>query len=62
MPRQGRASTPASSSICAASRAARARRHTINHGLREIRAEGWYEAVLIIDADVIFDAARAAAR
>ena len=27
--------------------------HTLNHGLREIRAEGWYEAVLIIDADVI---------
>jgi cellulose synthase/poly-beta-1,6-N-acetylglucosamine synthase-like glycosyltransferase len=28
--------------------------HTINHGLRTIQAEGWYEAVLIIDADVIF--------
>ena len=28
--------------------------HTLNHGLRRIRAEGWYEAVLIIDADVIF--------
>ena len=28
--------------------------HTLNHGLREIRAEGWYEAVLVIDADVIF--------
>jgi cellulose synthase/poly-beta-1,6-N-acetylglucosamine synthase-like glycosyltransferase len=28
--------------------------HTINHGLRRIQAEGWYEAVLIIDADVIF--------
>jgi cellulose synthase/poly-beta-1,6-N-acetylglucosamine synthase-like glycosyltransferase len=28
--------------------------HTINHGLREIRAEGWYEAVMVIDADVIF--------
>jgi cellulose synthase/poly-beta-1,6-N-acetylglucosamine synthase-like glycosyltransferase len=28
--------------------------HTINHGLREIQAEGWYEAVMIIDADVIF--------
>ncbi|HEY8584137.1 MAG TPA: glycosyltransferase family 2 protein [Capillimicrobium sp.] len=28
--------------------------HTINHGLRTIRAEGWYQAVLIIDADVIF--------
>ena len=27
---------------------------TINHGLREIQAEGWYEAVLVIDADVIF--------
>lgn len=28
--------------------------HTINHGLRTIRAEGWFEAVLVIDADVIF--------
>ena len=28
--------------------------HTLNHGLRQIRAEGWYEAVLVIDADVIF--------
>ena len=28
--------------------------HTLNHGLRKIRAEGWYEAVLVIDADVIF--------
>jgi cellulose synthase/poly-beta-1,6-N-acetylglucosamine synthase-like glycosyltransferase len=28
--------------------------HTINHGLRVIRGEGWYEAVLVIDADVIF--------
>jgi cellulose synthase/poly-beta-1,6-N-acetylglucosamine synthase-like glycosyltransferase len=28
--------------------------HTINHGLRVIQAEGWYEAVLVIDADVIF--------
>jgi len=27
--------------------------HTINHGLRIIRSEGWYEAVMIIDADVI---------
>ena len=27
--------------------------HTINHGLRIITAEGWYEAVMIIDADVI---------
>jgi len=26
---------------------------TINHGLRVIRAEDWYEAILIIDADVI---------
>ena len=34
--------------------------HTLNHGLRTIRAEGWYEAVLIIDADVIFTAAVAA--
>jgi cellulose synthase/poly-beta-1,6-N-acetylglucosamine synthase-like glycosyltransferase len=30
--------------------------HTLNHGLRSIQAEGWYEAVLIIDADVIFTA------
>ena len=30
--------------------------HTLNHGLRTIRAEGWYEAVLVIDADVIFTA------
>jgi cellulose synthase/poly-beta-1,6-N-acetylglucosamine synthase-like glycosyltransferase len=30
--------------------------HTLNHGLRSIRAEGWHEAVLIIDADVIFTA------
>jgi cellulose synthase/poly-beta-1,6-N-acetylglucosamine synthase-like glycosyltransferase len=30
--------------------------HTINHGLRRIRAEGWFEAVLVIDADVIFTA------
>ncbi len=30
--------------------------HTINHGLRQIRAEGWYEAILVIDADVIFTA------
>jgi cellulose synthase/poly-beta-1,6-N-acetylglucosamine synthase-like glycosyltransferase len=29
---------------------------TINHGLRQIRAEGWFEAILIIDADVIFTA------
>jgi cellulose synthase/poly-beta-1,6-N-acetylglucosamine synthase-like glycosyltransferase len=28
--------------------------HTINHGLRRIREEAWYEAVLVIDADVIF--------
>ena len=27
--------------------------HTINHGLRIIRADGWYEAVLVIDADVL---------
>jgi cellulose synthase/poly-beta-1,6-N-acetylglucosamine synthase-like glycosyltransferase len=27
--------------------------HTINHGLRQIQAEDWYEAVLVIDADVI---------
>ncbi|MDA0162527.1 glycosyltransferase family 2 protein [Solirubrobacter ginsenosidimutans] len=30
--------------------------HTLNHGLRVIRADGWYEAALIIDADVIFTA------
>ncbi len=28
--------------------------HTLNHGLRSIHAEGWFQAVLIIDADVIF--------
>lgn len=28
--------------------------HTINHGLRAIAAEDWFEAVLVIDADVIF--------
>jgi len=28
--------------------------HTINHGLERIRADAWYEAVLVIDADVIF--------
>jgi cellulose synthase/poly-beta-1,6-N-acetylglucosamine synthase-like glycosyltransferase len=28
--------------------------HTINHGLRTIRSEAWFEAILIIDADVIF--------
>jgi cellulose synthase/poly-beta-1,6-N-acetylglucosamine synthase-like glycosyltransferase len=30
--------------------------HTINHGLRAIHADGWYQAVLVIDADVIFTA------
>lgn len=30
--------------------------HTINHGLRVIIAEDWYQAVLIIDADVILTA------
>ena len=33
---------------------------TINHGLGVIRAEGWYEAVLIIDADVILTPRRPA--
>jgi cellulose synthase/poly-beta-1,6-N-acetylglucosamine synthase-like glycosyltransferase len=28
--------------------------HTINHGLITIQADDWYEAVLVIDADVIF--------
>jgi cellulose synthase/poly-beta-1,6-N-acetylglucosamine synthase-like glycosyltransferase len=28
--------------------------HTINHGLRTIAHDGWYEAVLVIDADVLF--------
>jgi cellulose synthase/poly-beta-1,6-N-acetylglucosamine synthase-like glycosyltransferase len=27
--------------------------HTINHGLRQLYEEGWFEAVLIIDADVL---------
>jgi cellulose synthase/poly-beta-1,6-N-acetylglucosamine synthase-like glycosyltransferase len=30
--------------------------YTINHGLRRIAAEGWYDAILVIDADVIFTA------
>jgi cellulose synthase/poly-beta-1,6-N-acetylglucosamine synthase-like glycosyltransferase len=30
--------------------------YTINHGLRRIRSEGWYDAVMVIDADVIFAA------
>jgi cellulose synthase/poly-beta-1,6-N-acetylglucosamine synthase-like glycosyltransferase len=30
--------------------------HTLNAGLRRLQAEDWYEAVLIIDADVIFTA------
>ena len=28
--------------------------HTLNHGLRHLRGEDWYQAVLVIDADVIF--------
>lgn len=28
--------------------------HTINHGLDAIREEGWHDAVLVIDADVLF--------
>ena len=49
----GKAADPGASSTCAARRAARARRTRSNHGLREIRAEGWYEAVAR-HADVIF--------
>ena len=30
--------------------------HTLNHGITQILAEPWAEAVLIIDADVLFDA------
>jgi len=30
--------------------------HTLNHGLREILADDWAEAVLITDADVVFEA------
>jgi cellulose synthase/poly-beta-1,6-N-acetylglucosamine synthase-like glycosyltransferase len=30
--------------------------HTINHGLRQISADDWYEAIMVIDADVIFTA------
>jgi cellulose synthase/poly-beta-1,6-N-acetylglucosamine synthase-like glycosyltransferase len=30
--------------------------HTINYGLREISADDWYEAIMVIDADVIFTA------
>ncbi|SHF54260.1 Glycosyltransferase, catalytic subunit of cellulose synthase and poly-beta-1,6-N-acetylglucosamine synthase [Jatrophihabitans endophyticus] len=29
--------------------------HTLNHGLREILADDWAEAVLITDADVVFE-------
>ncbi|MGW8379057.1 glycosyltransferase [Streptomyces sp. ODS28] len=29
--------------------------HTLNHGLREVLADDWAEAVLIMDADVIYD-------
>ncbi|MDH4064522.1 MAG: glycosyltransferase family 2 protein, partial [Acidobacteriota bacterium] len=29
--------------------------HTLNHGLRHILAEDWAQAILIIDADVIFE-------
>ncbi len=29
---------------------------TINHGLGVIQADGWYEAVLVIDADVLLTA------
>jgi cellulose synthase/poly-beta-1,6-N-acetylglucosamine synthase-like glycosyltransferase len=28
--------------------------HTINYGLRTVQAEDWFEAVLVIDADVLF--------
>jgi cellulose synthase/poly-beta-1,6-N-acetylglucosamine synthase-like glycosyltransferase len=28
--------------------------HTINHGLRQISGDDWYEAIMVIDADVIF--------
>jgi cellulose synthase/poly-beta-1,6-N-acetylglucosamine synthase-like glycosyltransferase len=28
--------------------------HTINHGLRRIQEDDWFQAVLVIDADVIF--------
>ena len=30
--------------------------HTLNHGITQVLAEPWAEAVLIIDADVLFDA------
>ena len=29
--------------------------HTLNHGIREILAEDWAEAVMIMDADVLFE-------
>ena len=29
--------------------------HTLNHGIREILAENWAEAVMIMDADVLFE-------
>ncbi len=28
--------------------------HTINHGIAEIREEAWHDAILVMDADVIF--------
>ena len=49
-----RPSTRAASSTCAANRAARARRTRSTTGCARIRSEDWYEAILIIDADVIF--------
>ncbi len=30
--------------------------HTLNHGIKEILAEDWAEAVMIMDADVLFEA------
>jgi cellulose synthase/poly-beta-1,6-N-acetylglucosamine synthase-like glycosyltransferase len=36
------------------SRGGEGKAHTINYGLREISADGWYEAIMVIDADVIF--------
>ena len=49
---------PGRVSTCAGRRAARARRTRSTTG-SIIRKEGWYEAVLVIDADVIFVRSRA---
>ena len=56
---QGARSTRAASFHLRREHGGQGKAHTLNHGLA-IRAEDWYEAVLIIDADVIFTAPLAA--